>query len=106
MKSSLVAIVLLTTGIAACSAEPTIVDGGTEMASVPSGLIADLGGIARGPVYTMNKGETLALSGYDAVSYFTGKAPVKGSSDFRVRHRALTISSQIRQMRIDFRTIR
>lgn len=34
--------------------------------------------------------DPLALTGYDPVSYFTGRAPVKGSSQFKVKHRGLT----------------
>ncbi len=56
------------------------------MVSASPGLIADLGGKPAGPVYTKNEGETLALSGYDAVSYFSGEPPVMGSADYRVRY--------------------
>lgn len=86
MKSSFVAMILLATSVAACAEEPAAPDGGIESVAAAPGLIADLGGTARGPVYTKNQGETLALSGYDAVSYFSGEAPVKGSGDYRVRY--------------------
>ena len=85
MKSSLIVIVLLTS-VAACSAEPASVPETTETAAGSSGLIVDLGGEPQGPVYTKNEGETLALSGYDAVSYFNGETPVKGTRDYRVRY--------------------
>jgi YHS domain-containing protein len=86
MKASLIAISFLAIGVTACSAEPAATEEITEVAAVDPGLIADLGGEPEGPIYTKNQGETLALSGYDAVSYFTGEAPVKGSGDFRVRY--------------------
>ena len=72
--------------LASCSAEPATPGGGVEMAAGTTGLIADLGGISRGPVHTEKKGGTLALSGFDAVSYFSGAPPVRGSSDYRVRY--------------------
>jgi len=84
MKSSFVAIILLATSVAACLAEPATPNGGTEVAAALSGLIADIGGIASGPVHTKNQSETLVLSCYDAVSYFSGDAPVKGSGDYRL----------------------
>ncbi|MEP6175731.1 MAG: hypothetical protein ABJ143_13730, partial [Parasphingorhabdus sp.] len=86
MKSSLIAIAFLAAGVTACSAEPASTADATEVAAANSGLIADLGGEPEGPIYTKNQGETLALSGYDAVSYFSDEAPVKGSGDFRVRY--------------------
>lgn len=44
--------------------------------------VAVIEGKASGPVYTDDKGDVLALSGYDAISYFTGDAgPVEGSAD-------------------------
>ncbi|MEL6876667.1 MAG: YHS domain-containing (seleno)protein, partial [Pseudomonadota bacterium] len=50
-------------------------------------LIADLGGENTGPVHTASKGETLAVSGYDTVSYFEGDGvPVEGSEEFTVRY--------------------
>ena len=54
---------------------------------VESGLIADLGGEPTGPVYRKAKEDTLAVSGFDVVSYFTGEGvPVEGSEDFTVRY--------------------
>lgn len=49
-----------------------------------SNVLADLGGERTGPVYTKQAGDTLALSGYDAVSYFGEGGPVEGSADFTV----------------------
>lgn len=75
--------------VAACSApaEDTAVPADTaETATAPT-LIADLGGEPAGPVYTATKGDTLAVSGYDVVSYFQGDGtPVVGSPDFTVRY--------------------
>lgn len=34
--------------------------------------------------------DPLALTGYDPVSYFSGRAPSKGSSEFTAKHRGLT----------------
>jgi YHS domain-containing protein len=86
MKISLVAIALSAAGVAACSGEPASTNEMNEVAAASTDLIADLGGESRGPVHTKNQGETLALSGYDAVSYFSGAAPAKGSDDFKVRY--------------------
>lgn len=86
MKTSLIAIGLLATSLAACSAEPAATAVTGDAGASRSGLIAVLGGEARGPVYTKNQGETLALSGYDPVSYFGTDGPVRGSGDYRVRY--------------------
>ena len=86
MKSSFIALASLAIILAGCSGEPATPGGGVEMAAGTTGLIADLGGISRGPVHTKKKGGTLALSGFDAVSYFSGAAPVRGSGDYRVRY--------------------
>ncbi len=52
-----------------------------------TGLIADLGGEPAGPTYTKAKSDTLAVSGFDVVSYFTGDGvPVEGSEDYTVRY--------------------
>lgn len=80
----------LSGALAACSAEPqestdSTVDSAAEVAPAFN-LVADLGGENSGPVYTKNAGETLAVSGYDAVSYFTEDAAVKGSPEFTVRY--------------------
>ncbi|MEM9311173.1 MAG: YHS domain-containing (seleno)protein [Pseudomonadota bacterium] len=88
MKKSVFALVLLAS-VAACSAPAETVEGGDAMAAavVETGLIADLGGDPAGPTYTKTKGETLAVSGFDVVSYFTGDGvPVEGSQDFTVRY--------------------
>ncbi len=83
-----IAIALLATTVAACSTEQAPASDNAEVADAmaPANLIADLGGEPTGPIYTKNQGETLALSGYDAVSYFEGDAPVEGSEEFRVRY--------------------
>ncbi len=90
MKKSIFAIVLMAT-VAACGAPTTDTasEGDSMAADAPaeSGLFADLGGEASGPVYTATKGDTLAVSGYDVVSYFTGDGvPVEGSDDYTVRY--------------------
>ncbi|QDG75163.1 YHS domain-containing (seleno)protein [Labrenzia sp. PHM005] len=43
--------------------------------------------ISAGPSFAK---DPLALTGYDPVSYFSGRAPVKGTSDFTANHRGLT----------------
>jgi len=85
MKTSIIAIALLATAVTACSTEPAS-NAETAEAAMSAELVADLGGELQGPVYTKNEGETLALTGYDAVSYFNGDAPVEGSKEFRVRY--------------------
>lgn len=83
-----IAVALLATTIAACSAEraPSADEAAEVTETAVTGEVADLGGEPTGPVYTKNQGETLALSGYDAVSYFDDEAPVEGSDEFRVRY--------------------
>ncbi len=50
-------------------------------------LYADLGGEATGPVFREAKSDTLAVSGYDVVSYFTGDGvPVEGAENLTVRY--------------------
>ncbi len=89
MKKSLFAIALMAT-VAACgapAAEAPQNDSMTAEATTEAALFADLGGEATGPVYTASKGETLAVSGYDVVSYFTGDGvPVEGTEEFTVRY--------------------
>ncbi|WP_298466203.1 YHS domain-containing (seleno)protein [uncultured Erythrobacter sp.] len=90
MKKSLFAIALLAT-VAACSAPAETAPEGDAMASTEApaetGLYADLGGENAGPVYTQSKGDTLAVRGFDVVSYFTGDGvPVEGAEDFTVRY--------------------
>lgn len=85
MKTSIIAIALLAATATACSAEQAS-NAETTEAAMSAGVVADLGGDPQGPVYTKNEGETLALTGYDAVSYFNGEAPVEGSKEYRVRY--------------------
>ena len=90
MKKSLFAIALMAT-VAACSAPAeTASDSDSMMASteqVETGLFADLGGENSGPIHTASKGDTLAVSGFDVVSYFTGDGvPVEGAEEFTVRY--------------------
>lgn len=95
MKKSLFTLALLAT-VAACSAPAENAaegakDGDSMMAAEgavqDAGLFADLGGEATGPIHTENKGDTLAVSGYDVVSYFVGDGtPVEGTEEFTVRY--------------------
>ncbi len=90
MKKSLFAIALMAT-VAACGAPAETAPEGDAMASTEApaetGLYADLGGENSGPVYTQTKGDTLAVRGYDVVSYFIGEGvPVEGAEEFTVRH--------------------
>lgn len=91
MKKSLFAIALMAT-VAACgaTATETAPEGDSMVAAetvADAGLIADLGGEATGPTFTKAKGETLAVSGFDVVSYFTGDGvPVEGAEEFTVRY--------------------
>ncbi|MBV7267198.1 YHS domain-containing (seleno)protein [Erythrobacter ani] len=90
MKKSFFAIALLATA-AACSApaEETVDAGDSMTAEAPAeaALFADLGGEPAGPVYTQTKGDTLAVRGFDVVSYFTDDGvPVEGSEDYTVRY--------------------
>lgn len=75
----------------ACTSEKPAADTGTDTETVATedagNVVADLGGEPTGPVYTKAAGDTLALSGYDAVSYFQGDGkPVEGSKDFTVKY--------------------
>ena len=86
MKQTIFAVMVMAT-VAACSAETTAPEASSESAEgtvSAAAVLADLGGDPTGPIYTKNAGETLALSGYDAVSYFSGDAPVEGSAEFTV----------------------
>nr|WP_298927553.1 YHS domain-containing (seleno)protein [uncultured Erythrobacter sp.] len=86
-KSVLVSALLATA--AACSAPATdSADAGeTTEAVAATGYYADLGGEATGPVYRKAKADTLAVSGYDVVSYFTGEGvPAEGSEEFTIRY--------------------
>ena len=71
--------------LAACSAQESDTDAAME-ADTMTAEVADLGGTPEGPVFTPEAGETLALQGYDAVSYFDEEAPLKGSAAFNVRY--------------------
>ncbi|MEL7189550.1 MAG: YHS domain-containing (seleno)protein [Pseudomonadota bacterium] len=89
MKRSLFAVALLAT-VAACGAPatdaPTEADTTSE-ASAEAAVYADLGGEPTGPVFRESKGDTLAVSGYDVVSYFTDEGvPVEGSEEFTVKY--------------------
>ncbi|MEO0461692.1 MAG: YHS domain-containing (seleno)protein [Pseudomonadota bacterium] len=91
MKKSLFASIALGAllATAACSAPAETAETPVAAAdtATETALIADLGGEPEGPVFRAAKADTLALSGYDAVSYFVGEGvPVEGSSDFTVRY--------------------
>lgn len=92
MKKSLFAIALMAT-VAACSAPGTETEqsgdtaAATEAAAAETKLYADLGGEPEGPIYTKTKGDTLAVRGFDVVSYFKGDGiPVEGTEEFTVRY--------------------
>lgn len=87
MNKSLFAIALLATA-AACSAPSEAPQEAETIEAVETtGLFADLGGDPTGPIHTASKGDTLAVSGYDTVSYFEGDGvPVEGSEEFTVRY--------------------
>ncbi|MEO1045307.1 MAG: YHS domain-containing (seleno)protein [Pseudomonadota bacterium] len=80
MKKSILFAAVASLALAACGgATDAPAD---DIAAASSSIVADLGGQPAGPVYTAEPGETLALSGYDAVSYFQGDGvPVEGSED-------------------------
>ena len=86
MHKSILTIALLATA-AACTPATEENSEPTTTEAVQSSVIADLGGDPTGPVYTATKGDTLAVSGYDVVSYFdNADGPVEGSQDFTVRY--------------------
>lgn len=91
MKKSLFALALLAT-TAACggTAETSAPEGDSMMAAeveASTALFADLGGAAENPIYTEELGETLAVRGYDVVSYFVGDGtPSVGAEEFTVRY--------------------
>ncbi|MEM9502228.1 MAG: YHS domain-containing (seleno)protein [Pseudomonadota bacterium] len=90
MKKSLFAIALLAAA-AACGTPAENVSEGDSMVAADkatdSSLYADLGGEPSGPIYTQSKGDTLAVRGYDVVSYFSDDGvPTEGSEDFTVRY--------------------
>lgn len=89
MKKSLFAIALLAT-VAACSAPATenaAAGDDTAAATTETAVYKDLGGEPTGPVYTKTKDDTLAVRGYDVVSYQIGDGvPVEGTEEFTVRY--------------------
>ncbi|MEM6827801.1 MAG: YHS domain-containing (seleno)protein [Pseudomonadota bacterium] len=90
MKTSIFALALVA-GLAACSAPAETteapVDAMAAEAPAEAGLYRDLGGEATGPVFRKAKADTLAVSGFDVVSYFTGEGvPTEGSEEFTVRY--------------------
>ena len=87
----LITALALSTALAACSAqtdttEAAPADSMVEASETTTNIIADLGGENSGPIYTEAADGTLALSGYDAVSYFTADAPVEGSAQYTVKY--------------------
>ena len=92
MKKSLFAPIFasaLVLGLSACGASGETAEGDTVavVESAETALYADLGGEPTGPVYRKAKADTLAVSGFDVVSYFTGDGvPVEGSEEFTVRY--------------------
>lgn len=86
MKHSLITL-SFAIALAACSG-PTEskTDTSADAVAVQNGGVENIGGAPTGPIYTENEGETLALSGYDAVSYFNGDAPVEGRAEHIVRY--------------------
>jgi YHS domain-containing protein len=86
MYKTILLIALLATA-AACSPAAEDTTAQTAVTATESGNYADLGGQPTGPIHTAAIGDTLALSGYDAVSYFVGEdGPVEGSKDFTVSY--------------------
>ncbi len=84
MHKSLISIALLAT-VAACS--PGSENVAQETAAVEAGALTQLGGTPAGPIHTASIGDTLALSGYDAVSYFNAEGgPVEGTEEFTVNY--------------------
>lgn len=53
-------------------------------------LIAGPAALAQGPKVVVNAKRSLALEGYDPVSYFTEAAPVKGTEAFSAKHLGAT----------------
>jgi YHS domain-containing protein len=78
--------------VAACSAPAeNAADGDTAVAAEAAtegvALFADLGGEAENPIYTQEIGDTLAVRGYDVVSYFVGDGtPAEGTEALTVRY--------------------
>ncbi|MCK0128505.1 YHS domain-containing (seleno)protein [Erythrobacter sp. F6033] len=86
-KSVLISALLATAAACSAPATDTADAGETTEAVAEAAYYADLGGEPTGPIHTASKGDTLAVSGYDVVSYFTGDGvPVVGTEDFTVRY--------------------
>ena len=85
MKHALIALALLG-GLAACNAEPTAASGTETSDAAAAGVTVNDDN--KGPIFIDPKGETnVAVSGYDAVSYFEDDGvPVKGSKEFGVKY--------------------
>jgi YHS domain-containing protein len=86
-----IAIALLATTLAACSAEhaPAAENSDvTEVVDVSAVDVAEVSDDVKVPVFTGPAGsEAIGISGYDAVSYFVGDGtPTEGSNEHRVRY--------------------
>lgn len=80
MRKSFLFAAVASLALAACGGAADAPSQGAE--TTDTSVVAQLGGEPSGPVFTENQGETLALSGYDAVSYFQGEGvPVIGTED-------------------------
>ena len=87
IKSAFVGLLLATTAACGTGEAPAETQTVEVPAEAETALFADLGGEATGPVHTASKGDTLAVSGFDVVSYFTGDGvPVEGSEEYTVRY--------------------
>jgi YHS domain-containing protein len=87
MKNVLVAAIF-GLSLAACTpAAEAPAEQETAQADAAVNVIADLGGEPSGPIYTENKDDVVAVSGYDTVSYFQGDGvPVLGLAEFAVKY--------------------
>ncbi len=87
IKSAFVGLLLATTAACGTSEAPSETQTVEAPAEAETGLFADLGGDATGPIHTASKGDTLAVSGFDVVSYFTDDGvPVEGNEELTVRY--------------------
>ena len=93
MKKSIFApmtAIVLMASLAACGtdAADTAAQGDSMTAeATETVLFADLGGEATGPIYTKTRADTLAVRGYDVVSYFVGDGvPAEGTEALTVRY--------------------
>lgn len=76
-------------GAAEAPADANVEGADTMTADAPTeaALYSDLGGEAANPIYTDKLGDTLAVRGYDVVSYFVGDGtPAVGTEEFTVRY--------------------